>query len=89
MASLFLHGTKVCDVSSVSIIPGQRKMERVGEGIVPGRKDPDSVTFTCTEPILLEPMYELHLDDGKILSIIVSNTTGTQGGSLVKALIQP
>jgi hypothetical protein len=89
MASLYQRGKKVCDVLSVSVVRGQRKMERVGNEIVPGRKDADSVTFICPEPILLDPTYELELDDGTKLSIVIEHTTGTQGGSNVRALIQP
>jgi hypothetical protein len=89
MASLYQRGKKVCDVSSVSVVPGQRKLERIGNQVVPGRKDVDSVTFTCPEPILPDPTYELRLDDGTVLSIAIEHTSGTQGGTNVRALIQP
>ena len=68
-------------------MPGERKMERVGNQIVPGRKD--VIQLLLPEPILLEPMYELHLDDGTKLPIVIENTTSTQGGSSVRAFIQP
>ena len=88
MASLFQNGRKLCEVANLHIHQGGRKLERIGEEIIPGRKEPDSVSFECTDPALLDPIYELHLDDGKVLTIVVESWSGTQNGAAVKALIQ-
>ena len=88
MPSLLSNGTILCEVNNLNFTEGKRNIVRAGSEIVPGKKEPDVVTFTCSEPMLQEATYQIRLDDDKMINITIENWVGTQTGCSVRALVQ-